>query len=200
MNDTDELYWIIRRRHSKEHTDHPERTEFVTFDKACELCHPRRLYANQRFVSFWNWIKSLYLVISYSGLLEYHLDQLIILFENRKTDKANIEVIKLIYSLGFEDRFNLGLVYKYTFTVAYLSDTFDINPFGIKSLSTSTMTTISADQLNAILTQVNNSLGTALAGVTLITASALKETNIVKVDFFSGMVDENPNEWIEKFE
>ena len=200
MNNTDELYQTIRRRHLKEHIDHPERTEFVTFNKACELCHPRRLYANQRFVSFWNWIKSLYPVISYSGLSEHHLDQLIILFENGETDKANIEVIKLIYSLGFEDRFNLGLVYKHTFTVAYLSDTFDINPFGIKPLPTPTMTTISADQLNAILTQVNNSLGTALAGVTLTTAPAPKETNIVKVNFFSETVDKDPNEWIEKFE
>jgi len=64
----------------------------------------------------------------------------------------NIEIIKLIYSLRFGDRFNLELVYKYTFIVAYLSDTFDINLFRIKPLPTSTMITISADQLNAILT------------------------------------------------
>ena len=61
------------------------------------------------------------------------------------------------------------------------------------------MTTISADQLNAILTQVNNSLEIALAGVILTTALVPKETNIVKVDFFLGMVDKDPNEWIEKF-
>ncbi len=81
----------------------------------------------------------------------------------------NIEIIKLIYSLRFGDRFNLELVYKYTFIVAYLSDTFDINPFEIKLLSTLTMTIILADQLNAILTQVNNSLGTALVEITLTT-------------------------------
>jgi len=62
------------------------------------------------------------------------------------------------------------------------------------------MTTISANQLNVILTQINNSLGIALAGVILTTASAPKETNIIKVDFFSEMVDKDPNEWIEKFE
>src|SRR6266542_5283956 len=112
MNDTDNLYWIIKRRHSKEYIDHLERTEFITFDKACELCYPRRLYVNQRFVSFWNWIKSLYPVIFYFGLSKYHLDQIIILFENGETNKMNIEVIKLIYSLVFRDRFNLRLIYK----------------------------------------------------------------------------------------
>jgi len=200
MNDTDNLYWIIKRRHSKEYIDHLERTEFITFDKACELCYPRRLYVNQRFVSFWNWIKSLYPVIFYFGLSKYHLDQIIILFENREIDKVNTEVIKLIYSLGFKDRFNLGLVYKHTFTVAYLLDTFDINPFGIKLLSILTMITNSANQLNAILTQVNNFLGTVLAEVILTTTSASKKTNIIKIDFFSRMVNENPNKWIEKFE
>jgi len=94
----------------------------------------------------------LYPVIFYSRLSKYYLNQIIILFKNRETDKANTEVIKLIYSLGFRDRFNLGLIYKHTFTVAYLLDTFDINPFRIKPLPISTMTTILADQLNAILT------------------------------------------------
>ncbi len=152
MNDTDDLYWTIRRRHSKEYINYPERTEFVIFDKAYEIYHPRILYVNQRFVLFWNWIKSLYPVIFYSELSKYHLDWITILFENKETDKANTEVIKLIYSLGFRDRFNLGLIYKHTFTVAYLLDTFDINPFRIKPLPISTMTTILADQLNAILT------------------------------------------------
>ena len=189
MNNTDDLYWTIRRRHSKEHIDYPGRSEFVTFDKACELCHPRRLYVNQRFVLFQNWIKSLYPIFSYSGLSEHYLNQIIILFENGETDKANTKVIKLIYSLGFGDRFNLRLIYKHTF-----------NLFEIKPLLISIMTTISANQLNVILTQINNSLGIALAGVILTTASAPKETNIIKVDFFSEMVDKDPNEWIEKFE
>ena len=34
----------------------------------------------------------------------------------------------------------------------------------------------------------------------MTTAPTPKETNIIKVDFFSETVDKDPNEWIEKFE
>jgi hypothetical protein len=56
---------------------------------------------------------------------------------------------------------------------------------------------LSVDQLNAILDRVD----TALGGITITTPAATpKETNIIKVDFFHGTIDEDPNEWIEKFE
>ena len=58
---------------------------------------------------------------------------------------------------------------------------------------------LSVDQLNAILDHVDN----ALEGITIMATAppaTPKETNIIKVDFFHGTIDEDPNEWIEKFE
>ena len=55
---------------------------------------------------------------------------------------------------------------------------------------------LSINQFNAILDQINTTLG----GLTITAAASaftLKETNTV--DFFHGTIDEDPTEWIEKF-
>ena len=205
----DNTYWNIRTRHTTEHKEYPDQTELIIFDKACEICHPRRPYPNKRFIAFWNWITSIYPVITYSGLSEDYLDRTAEAFEINESGKANLEVIRLIYSLGFRDRFNLGVIYKHTFAIAYLSNTFDINPSDTEHIfalttTTSSIMSITPDQLTAILNQVQTTLGTSLAGLTVNatvapTVAAPKESNIVKVDF-SGTINEDPNEWIENFE
>jgi hypothetical protein len=150
-------------------------------------------------------VKANYPVISYSELSKTYLNNLTQALADSNFEVASRLSTELVLSLGFNSIFNFKAVQTQICLTINRTKGFEKDPSTITTVTPPTMTTISADQLTAILTQVNNSLGTALAGVTvnatvIPTPPGPKETNIVKVEFFSGKTDEDPTEWIEKFE
>ena len=163
----EEAYINNREKHVIAHTMDYLTKNPLPYDRACTICHPPLGTPDSRFQKFWNWVKANYLVISYSELSKTYLNNLTQALADSNFEVASRLSTELVLSLGFNSIFNFKAVQTQICLTINRTNGFEKDPSTITTATLPTMTTISADQLTAILTQVNNSLGTALAGVTV---------------------------------
>ena len=196
-----DLYSKIRKQHSDDHFKYLGRTHLIkSFDKSCRICHRPSGNPSTQFQRFYQWVHQQYRAYSYSSLSEQYFEEIGQYFDvnnprNLDTEQAAKTAISLVFSLGFTCYFEPEVIYQHILITSHNTNHFTYGETPPPNLTNMAMT---ADQLNALITQITTSMTNGFNGIN-IPAPPAAGSSIVKVDSFYEKDSEDTQEWIEMF-
>src|SRR5215204_5649376 len=188
---------------------HSENRSYLSTDYTCIICYPPPEEISLPFKHFWNWISAEFGALVYTR-------KTVTLFDQYRQHFSELQLIKtlkreaklLLYSVTFVNPFNFGFNFDFIairiLEESYYSINFErsiateLQPLVPLSLESSRRNIIDADQFQAFLRTLTNSIDQLTQEVQARPSqqSPKRETNLVPVKRFSGKSEEDLSDWI----